>query len=380
MEPTIPRISDQSPNSAIQPTQAGMDTTTPAQTINQSVPTSKAPELPAAQVMMEITATPLTISSLQPTAFESPDTHATNGAVGSRFCSHNQIVVLNPSNNCIGDSNSAPTIAPYFQALCSSCAEKADHHPWQQQRKCTKICASCLNTPPQPVTRTRETVLLRPAGNFTMSEIPAGALQDGFMAMGGTQIRDYRIRIQPEANLIAIKAWNPSLIPRFLGLTTTQDGVRTFALRPYEATPPDHARGIFHGFDVKDDGPTPLAQITCRTHKPVVARPLNNQGRNVSCDINNQGRNVLVTFTGPAFPRFITRCLHHKHITPFRPKAMVCTPCHQLGHPPTCAPQRHRAVPHVVVHPIVLRQIAAMSLLYAETVKARALPPITLAL
>ncbi|KAH7986264.1 hypothetical protein HPB49_026049 [Dermacentor silvarum] len=202
---------------------------------------SNAPELAAAQ-MMDITAPPLTStqSSIQPTAFESTDTHATHGTV---------------------------------------------------QRKRTKIQASSLNTPPQPATRTRQTVLLRPAERFAVSEIPHGALQDGVMAIGGPQTQDYRIRIQPEANLIAIDAWNPSLIPRFLKLTTIQDGVRNFAFRPYEATPPDHARGIFHGFDVKDDGPTLLAQIACRTHKPVAARPL-----------DSQGRSVLVTFAGPTLP------------------------------------------------------------------------------
>ncbi|KAH7940870.1 hypothetical protein HPB49_007270 [Dermacentor silvarum] len=152
--------------------------------------------------------------------------------------------------------------------------------------KTHQIQASSLNTPPQPVTRTRQTVLLRPAERFAVSEIPHGALQESVMAIGSPQTQDYHIRIQPEANLIAIDAWNPSLIPRFLGLTTIQDGVRNFAFRPYEATPPDHARGIFHGFDVKDDGPTLLAQISCRTHRLVVAHPLDSQGRTErACDI-----------------------------------------------------------------------------------------------
>ncbi|KAH7980500.1 hypothetical protein HPB49_016693 [Dermacentor silvarum] len=142
---------------------------------------------------------------------------------------------------------------------------EADNRPWQQQRKRTKIQASSLNTPPQPVTRTRQTVLLRPAERFTVSEIPHGALQD--------------------------------------------------------ATPPDHAKGICHGFDVKDDGPTLFAQIPCWTHKPVAARPL-----------DSQGRSVLVTFADPTLPRFITYRLHHKQITPFRPKATVCTRCHLLVH------------------------------------------------
>ncbi|KAH7946282.1 hypothetical protein HPB49_022556 [Dermacentor silvarum] len=322
MEPTNARIADQPPNSAMQPTQVRMDTTTPVQTNNLSGPASNTPELTAAQ-MMDITAPPLTStqSSIQPTAFESTDTHATHGTVVSRFYSPNPFDVLNPSNNHIGDSNCAPTITPHFQAVWSSRAVEADNRPWQQQRKRTKIQASSLNTPPQPVTRTRQTVLLRPAERFAVSEIPHGALQDGAMAIGGPQTQDYRIRIQPEANLIAIDAWNPSLIPRFLGLTTIQGGVRNFAFRPYEATPPDHARGIFHGFDVKDDGPTLLAQIACRTHKPVAARPL-----------DSQGRSVLVTFAGPTLPRFITYRLHHKQITPFRPKATVCTRCHLLGH------------------------------------------------
>ncbi|KAH7949010.1 hypothetical protein HPB49_004168 [Dermacentor silvarum] len=239
----------------------------------------------------------------------------------SRFYSPNPFDVLNPGNNRIGDSNSVPTITPHFQVVWSSLAAEADNRPWQQQRKRTKIQASSLNTPPQPVTRTCQTVLLRPAERFAVSEIPHGALQDGVMAIGGPQTQDYRIRIQPDANLIAIDAWNPFLILRFLGLTTIQDGVGHFAFRPYEATPPDHARGIFHGFNVKDDGPTLLAQIVCRTHKPVAARPL-----------DSQGRSVFVTFAGPTLPRFITYRPHHKQINPFRPKATVCTRCHLLGH------------------------------------------------
>ncbi|KAH7933432.1 hypothetical protein HPB49_012528 [Dermacentor silvarum] len=292
MEPTNARIADQLPNSAIQPTQVRMDTTTSVQTNNLSGPASNAPELPAAQ-MMDITAPPLT------------STHHRYNLLPS-----NQRTLMPRTaqcNNRIGDSNSAPTTTPHFQPVWSSRAAEADNRPWQKQRKRTKIQASSLNTPPQPVTRTRQTVLLRPAERFAVSEIPHGALQDGVMAIGGPQTQDYRIHIQPEANLIAIDAWNPSLIPRFLGLTTIQDRVRNFAFRPYEATPPDHARGIFHGFDVKDDGSTLLAQITCRTHKPVAARPL-----------HSQGRSVLVTFAGPTLPRFITYRLHHKQITPFR--------------------------------------------------------------
>ncbi|KAH7953070.1 hypothetical protein HPB49_004219 [Dermacentor silvarum] len=141
------------------------------------------------------------------------------------------------------------------------------------------------------------------------------------LAIGGPQTQDYRIRIQPEVNLIAIDAWNPSLILHFLGLTTIQDRVRNFAFRLYEATPLDHPMGIFHGFDVKDDGPRLLVKIACWTHKPVAARPL-----------DSQDRSVLVTFAGPTLPRFITYRLHHKQITPFRPNATVCTRCYLLGH------------------------------------------------
>ncbi|KAH7960740.1 hypothetical protein HPB49_022709 [Dermacentor silvarum] len=322
MEPNNACNADEPLNSAIPPTQVRMDTTSPVQTNNPSGPTSNAPELTAAQ-LMDITAPPLTStqSSIQPAAFESTDTHATHGTVVSRFYSPNPFDVLNPGNNHIGARNSAPTITQHFQAVWSSRAAEADNRPWQQQRKRTKIQASSLNTPPQPVTRTRQTVLLWPAERFAVSEIPHGALQDGVMATGGSQTQDYHISIQPEANLIAIDAWNLSLIPRFLGLTTIQDGVGNFAFRPYDATPPDHARGTFHGFDVTNDGPTLLAQIACRTHKPVAARPL-----------DSQGQSVLVTFAGPTLPRFITYRLHHKQITPFRPKATICTPCHLLGH------------------------------------------------
>ncbi|KAH7937444.1 hypothetical protein HPB49_012445 [Dermacentor silvarum] len=302
MEPTNASIAVQPPNSTIQPTQVRMDTTTPVQTNNPSGPTSNAPELTAAQIM-DITAPQLTStqSSIQPTAFESTHSHATHGKVVNRFYAPNPFHVLNPGNNHIGDSNYAPTITPHFQAVWSARAAEADNRPCRQQRKRTKIQASSLNNSPQPVTRTTQTVLLQPAERFAVSEIPDGALQDGVMVIGGPQTQDYHIRIQPEANLIAIDAWKPSLMPRFLGLTTIQDGVRNIAFRPYEATPPDHARGIFHGFDVKDDRPTLLAQIACRTHKPVAARPL-----------DSQGRSVLVTFAGPTLPRFITYRLHHK--------------------------------------------------------------------
>ncbi|KAH7954844.1 hypothetical protein HPB49_022072 [Dermacentor silvarum] len=47
--------------------------------------------------------------------------------------------------------------------------------------------------------------------------------------------------------------------------------------------------------------------------------------------------------------------------------------------PTACACQRHCAALHVAVHPTVLRYMAAMSCLYAETVKARTVPPIILA-
>ncbi|KAH7953001.1 hypothetical protein HPB49_003330 [Dermacentor silvarum] len=248
IEPTNARIADQPPNSAIQPAQVRMDTTTPVQTKNYHGGTDDdgAPPLPSTQ------------SSLQPTAFESTDTHATHGKVVSRFCSN-------------------PFDVPQQQPpVWSSRAAEAHKRPWEQQEKRTKIQASSLNTPPQPVSRTRQTVLLRPAERFAMSEIPHEALQDG----------------------------------RFLGLTTIQDGTQTFTFRPFEATPPDHARGIFHGFHVKDDGPTLLAQIACRAHKPVAARLL-----------DSQGRNVLGTFAGPTLPRFITYRLHHKQINTFRPKA-----------------------------------------------------------
>lgn len=101
-------------------------------------------------------------------------------------------------------------------------------------------------------------------------------------------------------------------------------------MQAYTPARRDYARGIIHGIQEADPAKL-LKLITCPTQRVLSARPLEKKGT------------VLVSFDGPAPPKqvFCYEVLEKK-VFEYKPKVVICTQCHDIGHKYDICPNQHR--------------------------------------
>ncbi|KAM7309702.1 hypothetical protein ISCGN_006695 [Ixodes scapularis] len=124
------------------------------------------------------------------------------------------------------------------------------------------------------------TVILRPRERIKVSDISPRELKSGIAKTTGdfTYERGYQIRVQNFSNTVAVDIWQPHLVDHFLDLTSINTPTKDIPIQAFHAVGGDQVRG------------------------------------------------------GNRIPR---RVWYHnivRRVFPYRPKAVVCTHCHRIGH------------------------------------------------
>ncbi|KAG0423097.1 hypothetical protein HPB47_001115 [Ixodes persulcatus] len=136
-----------------------------------------------------------------------------------------------------------------------------------------------------------------------------------------TYERGYQIRVQNFSNTVAVDIWQPHLVDHFLDLTSINTPTKDIPIQAFHAVGGDQVRGVIYGIDPNEDPEQLLPNLASTTHWILAARPM---GKN--------SKTALVTFEGNRIPR---RVWYHnivRRVFPYRPKAVVCTHCHRIGH------------------------------------------------
>lgn len=177
----------------------------------------------------------------------------------------------------------------------------------------------------QNVTTQRRTFILRPQQRVHVAEIaPQKILEAVHKAVdsGGFPL-DLRIRTKEDANTIAIDVWNPALADRILAATDVlvQVGKSSVGFQAYEAAGPNQVRGVIYTSGLDESPEVILANLKCRTHGIISARQL-----------GKSGKTGVITFEGNKIPYQVTYFHKVCKVAPYRPRAVVCYKCHQIGH------------------------------------------------
>ncbi|KAG0443617.1 hypothetical protein HPB47_014711 [Ixodes persulcatus] len=177
----------------------------------------------------------------------------------------------------------------------------------------------------QNVTTQRRTFILRPQQRVHVAEIaPQKILEAVHKAVdsGGFPL-DLRIRTKEDANTIAIDVWNPALADRILAATVVrvQVGKSSVGFQAYEAAGPNQVRGVIYTSGLDESPEVILDNLKCRTHGIISARQL-----------GKSGKTGVITFEGNKIPYQVTYFHKVCKVAPYRPRAVVCYKCHQIGH------------------------------------------------
>lgn len=113
----------------------------------------------------------------------------------------------------------------------------------------------------------------------------------------------------------------PHLAEHFLKLKTIRTPDKEIPVSTYLALNGNQVRGVIYGIDPTDDPENLLPNLVSTTHWILEARPM---GKN--------SKTALITFEGRKTAQYVTYYDCMRQVCAYRPRAVVCTHCHAIGH------------------------------------------------
>ncbi|KAG0430010.1 hypothetical protein HPB47_023094 [Ixodes persulcatus] len=144
-----------------------------------------------------------------------------------------------------------------------------------------------------------DTVILRPRERVRVTELSPKDLKTALAKSIDNHSkyeRCYRIRIQEVTNTIAVDTWLPHLAEHFLKVKTIRTPDKEISVSTYLALNGNQVRGVIYGIDPTDDPENLLPNLGKRT------------------------------------PRYVTYYDCMIQVCAYRPRVVVCTHCHAIGH------------------------------------------------
>ncbi|KAG0434421.1 hypothetical protein HPB47_019119 [Ixodes persulcatus] len=182
------------------------------------------------------------------------------------------------------------------------------------------------------VRTTNYTVILRPKQPIRMAALSPKLFIDAVRSEA-SKIRvttGFKARVLHRSNTIAIDTSNPQLRDHLLKVESFPFGGETpILVQTYEPARRENARGVIHGVD-ESNAQTLQRMITCPPHRVLSARPMGSSG------------SILITFDGPTLPSHVLYDILEKRVFEYKPKVVVCSQCHDIGHKHDICPNQHR--------------------------------------
>ncbi|KAG0417910.1 hypothetical protein HPB47_005260 [Ixodes persulcatus] len=182
------------------------------------------------------------------------------------------------------------------------------------------------------VRTTNYTVILRPKQPIRMAALSPKLFIDAVRSEAN-KIRvttGFKVRVLHRSNTIAIDTSNPQLRDHLLKVESFPFGGETpILVQTYEPARRENARGVIHGVD-ESNAQTLQRMITCPPHRVLSARPMGSSG------------SILITFDGPTLPSHVLYDILEKRVFEYKPKVVVYSQCHDIGHKHDICPNQHR--------------------------------------
>ncbi|KAG0438862.1 hypothetical protein HPB47_016836 [Ixodes persulcatus] len=182
------------------------------------------------------------------------------------------------------------------------------------------------------VRTTNYIVILRPKQSIRMAALSPRLFIDAVRSEAN-KIRvttGFKVRVLHRSYTIAIDTSNPQLRDHLLKVESLPFGGETpILVQTYEPARRENARGVIHGVD-ESNAQTLQRMITCPPHRVLSARPMGSSG------------SILITFDGPTLPSLVLYDILEKRVFEYKPKVVLCSQCHDIGHKHDICPNQHR--------------------------------------
>ncbi|KAG0426981.1 hypothetical protein HPB47_025938 [Ixodes persulcatus] len=172
---------------------------------------------------------------------------------------------------------------------------------------------------PQPT----QTVVLRSIGRKAVNAFTGQDIFDAVKQAGIQSNEQYTVRRNEKANAIAITTRDPLTLEKLLKVKEIRKGTEVHQLQPYKAMAGNECRGVLYlqGEGNEVTAESLQADIVCKSHKVVAARPM-----------GPKGNTILVTFEGRVLPKKVSYMSEVLNVREYRPRPLVCFRCHAIGH------------------------------------------------
>ncbi|KAG0422879.1 hypothetical protein HPB47_001327 [Ixodes persulcatus] len=206
--------------------------------------------------------------------------------------------------------------------------ERDDDQEWplpgttQRKRKRNPLTPEDAETS-KPIPQPTQTVVLRSIRRKAVNAFTGQEIFDAVKQTGIQSNEQYTVRSNEKANAIAITTRDPLTLEKRLKVKEIRKGTEVHQLQPYKAMAGNECRGVLYlpgeGNEVTTE--SLQADIVCKSHKVVAARPM-----------GPKGNTILVTFEGRVLPKKASYMSEVLNVREYRPRPLVCFRCHAIGH------------------------------------------------
>ncbi|KAG0438527.1 hypothetical protein HPB47_016981 [Ixodes persulcatus] len=175
----------------------------------------------------------------------------------------------------------------------------------------------------KPIPQPTQTVVLRSIGRKAVNAFTEQEIFDAVKQTGIQRNEQYTFRRNEKANAIAITTSDPLTLEKLLKVKEIRKGTKVHQLQPYKAMAGKECRGVLYlpGEENEVTAESLQADIVCKNHNVVVARPM-----------GPKGNTILVTFEGRVLPKKVSYMSEVLNVHEYRPRPLVCFRCHAIEH------------------------------------------------
>lgn len=215
--------------------------------------------------------------------------------------------------------------------------EVPNYHKKKAQRK------NRPNRPQQQQDGPRYTVIVKPTTAMKITNVDSWLLWSTFRKLLKSPCESDQLgyTVNNRNNFIAITVQTEHHAEDLMALKElpTEDPNKTIQVTVYRSTTGSQPRGIIHGVSPGDAARGIVDNAIADYHDIIHSRPLGKNGT------------YLITFEGRGIPRSIRLFGKYHTVFPYKPTAVICLQCHELGHMTTVCTGKQRCKSCGEIHP-----------------------------
>lgn len=212
-----------------------------------------------------------------------------------------------------------------------------NYHKKKAQRK------NRPNRPQQQQDGPRYTVIVKPTTAMKITNVDSWLLRSTFrnLLKSPCETDQLGYTVNNRNNFIAITAQTEHHAEGLMALKElpTEDPNKTIQVTVYRSTTGSQPRGIIHGVSAGGAERGIVDNAIADYHDIIHSRPLGKNGT------------YIITFEGRGIPRSIRLFGRYHTVFPYKPTAVICLQCHELGHMTTVCTGKQQCKSCGEIHP-----------------------------